>query len=120
MDALCRYHWPGNVRELQNVIQQTDGAERVETIQKEKLTDPKNGGCEESKPVSFAERKASVIAEFEKHYLDRCSALTTENVTTPPSEAARIAVPSVVDKEVPHPTSSIVQKVGSKKVDSIL
>jgi DNA-binding NtrC family response regulator len=89
MDALCRYHWPGNVRELQNVIQQLTVLNELETIQKENLPIPRTEGCEESKPVSFAERKASVIAEFEKHYLTDLLRTHNGNVTHAAQEAGK-------------------------------
>jgi DNA-binding NtrC family response regulator len=89
MDALCRYHWPGNVRELQNVIQQLTVLNELETIQKENLPIPKTEGCEENKPVSFAERKASVIAEFEKHYLTDLLRTHNGNVTHAAQEAGK-------------------------------
>jgi len=89
MDALCRYNWPGNVRELQNVIQQLAVLNELETIRTENLPIPKTECCEDSKPVSFAERKASVIAEFEKHYLTDLLRTHNGNVTHAAQEAGK-------------------------------
>lgn len=89
MDALCRYNWPGNVRELQNVIQQLTVLSELETLRTENLPIPKTEGCADSKPVSFAERKASVIAEFEKHYLTDLLRTHNGNVTHAAQEAGK-------------------------------
>src|ERR1043165_6170599 len=89
MDALCRYHWPGNVRELQNVIQQLTVLSELETIRPENLPIPRIESCEESKPGSFAERKASLIAEFEKDYLTDLLRTHNGNVTHAAQEAGK-------------------------------
>lgn len=89
MDALCRYHWPGNVRELQNVIQQLTVLSELETIRPENLPIPRIESCDESKAGSFAERKASVIAEFEKDYLTDLLRTHNGNVTHAAQEAGK-------------------------------
>jgi two-component system response regulator GlrR len=86
---LCRYHWPGNVRELQNVIQQLTVLNELETIRTENLPIPTAESSDVSTPISFAARKASVIAEFEKHYLTDLLRTHNGNVTHAAQEAGK-------------------------------
>ncbi len=80
MDALCRHDWPGNVRELQNVIQQLAVSES-ETVQPEDLMIPCSAELVDSQSASFAQRKAGVIADFEKRYLTELLRVNGGNVT---------------------------------------
>ena len=89
MDALCRYHWPGNVRELQNVVQQLAVLSESETIRLQDLPIPRGEATENGKPLTFAQRKASVIAEFEKHYLTDLLRVHQGNVTHAAQEARK-------------------------------
>lgn len=88
MTALCRHHWPGNVRELQNVIQQLAVSES-EPVQVEDLRIPGAKQLAESKPASFAERKAVVIADFEKRYLTELLRVHQGNVTRAAHDAGK-------------------------------
>jgi DNA-binding NtrC family response regulator len=89
MDALCRYHWPGNVRELQNVIQQLTVLSELEAIRPENLPIPKTEAEKCCESNSFAQRKASLIAEFEKHYLTDLLRTHNGNVTHAAQEAGK-------------------------------
>lgn len=89
MDALCRYNWPGNVRELQNVVQQLAVLSESETIRPEDLPIPQDDATVNDKPKSFAQRKASVIADFEKHYLTDLLRIHHGNVTHAAQEAGK-------------------------------
>lgn len=89
MDALCRHNWPGNVRELQNVIQQLAVLSESEVIKPEDLPIPHTVANHSSKLDSFAKRKASVIAEFEKHYLTDLLRVHRGNVTHAAQEAGK-------------------------------
>lgn len=89
MDALCSYHWPGNVRELQNVIQQVAVLSDSEMIRPEDLPIPLAHSTIAGKQKSFAQRKASVIAEFEKHYLTDLLKSHRGNVTHAAQEAGK-------------------------------
>jgi two-component system response regulator AtoC len=89
MDALCSYHWPGNVRELQNVIQQVAVLSDSEKIQPEDLPIMLAHPTIAGKQKSFAQRKASVIAEFEKHYLTDLLKSHRGNVTHAAQEAGK-------------------------------
>ena len=89
MDALCRYNWPGNVRELQNVIQQIAVLSDSETIKPEELPLPREVLTQARKPNSFAQRKAFVVAEFEKHYLIDLLRVHRGNVTHAAQEAGK-------------------------------
>ena len=89
MDALCSYHWPGNVRELQNVIQQVAVLSESEMIRPDDLPIPRAGSNGASRQKSFAQRKASVIAEFEKDYLTDLLRNHRGNVTHAAQEAGK-------------------------------
>ena len=89
MESLCRYHWPGNVRELQNVIQQLTVLSELEAIRPENLPIPKTEAEECCESNSFAQRKASLIAEFEKHYLTDLLRTHNGNVTHAAQEAGK-------------------------------
>ena len=89
MEALCTYHWPGNVRELQNVIQQVAVLSDSEMIRPEDLPIPIAHQTIAGKQKSFAQRKASVIAEFEKHYLTDLLKSHRGNVTHAAQEAGK-------------------------------
>ena len=89
MDALCSYHWPGNVRELQNVIQQVAVLSDSEMIRPEDLPISLAHPTIAGKQKSFAQRKASVIAEFEKDYLTDLLKSHRGNVTHAAQEAGK-------------------------------
>ncbi len=89
MDALCSYHWPGNVRELQNVIQQVAVLSESEMIRPDDLPVPRTESNGARKQKSFAQRKASVIAEFEKDYLTDLLRNHRGNVTHAAQEAGK-------------------------------
>lgn len=89
MDALCSYDWPGNVRELQNVIQQLAVLTEADTIRPEDLPIPRRQPQHNGKVKSFAQRKASVIADFEKHYLTDLLRVHRGNVTHAAQEAGK-------------------------------
>jgi two-component system response regulator GlrR len=87
LTALCRHDWPGNVRELQNVIQQLALSESEE-VQPEDLAIPRSGVPVEP-DGSFAQRKAGVIADFEKRYLTELLRVHSGNVTHAAQEARK-------------------------------
>jgi two-component system, NtrC family, response regulator GlrR len=87
--ALCGYDWPGNVRELQNVIQQVAVLSESEMIRPQDLPIPHVERTAAGKQKSFAQRKASVIAEFEKHYLTDLLRNHRGNVTHAAQEAGK-------------------------------
>lgn len=87
MTALCRHDWPGNVRELQNVIQQLALSESEE-VRPEDLTIP-GLGVPVAADGSFAQRKAAVIADFEKRYLTDLLRVHSGNVTLAAQEARK-------------------------------
>ena len=90
MNVLCRYDWPGNVRELQNVIQQLAVlSDESEAVKPEDLPIPHLAPGSPAQLNSFAERKASVIAEFEKHYLTDLLRSHRGNVTHAAQEAGK-------------------------------
>ena len=89
MDALCSYPWPGNVRELQNVIQQVAVLSESEMIRPDDLPIPHTETPITGKQKSFAQRKASVIAEFEKDYLTDLLRNHRGNVTHAAQEAGK-------------------------------
>ena len=86
--ALSRHNWPGNVRELQNVVQQLAVSES-ELLQPRDLTIPHAEHLADSEPTSFAQRKASVIADFEKRYLTELLRTHQGNVTHAALEAGK-------------------------------
>lgn len=86
--ALSRHNWPGNVRELQNVIQQLAVSES-EPLQPRDLMIPHTEQLADSKPASFAQRKALVIADFEKRYLTELLRTHQGNVTHAAQEAKK-------------------------------
>ena len=89
MDALCCYNWPGNVRELQNVIQQLAVLTEAEVIRPEDLPIPRAQSTQAGKLDSFAQRKAFIIAEFEKDYLTDLLRIHRGNVTHAAQEAGK-------------------------------
>jgi DNA-binding NtrC family response regulator len=89
MEALCSYDWPGNVRELQNVIQQLAVLIEADTIQPADLPIPRTEPKQNGHVKSFAQRKASVIADFEKHYLTDLLREHRGNVTHAAQEAGK-------------------------------
>ena len=88
IDALCRHDWPGNVRELQNVIQQLAVSESV-SVQPEDLAIPGAGEPLTCPAASFAQRKAVVIADFEKRYLTELLRVHQGNVTHAAQQAGK-------------------------------
>jgi two-component system, NtrC family, response regulator GlrR len=88
MAALCLHDWPGNVRELQNVIQQLALSESEELLPDD-LAIPRSGVPDESDSGSFAQRKAGVIADFEKRYLTQLLRVHSGNVTHAAQEARK-------------------------------
>jgi len=88
LTGLCRHDWPGNVRELQNVIQQLAVCES-ESLQPHDLMIPGVEHLIESKPDSFAQRKAVVIADFEKRYLTELLRINHGNVTHAAEQAGK-------------------------------
>ncbi|HEX5883378.1 MAG TPA: sigma 54-interacting transcriptional regulator [Pyrinomonadaceae bacterium] len=86
--ALSRHNWPGNVRELQNVIQQLAVSES-ELLQPRDLMIPHAEQLADAKPASFAQRKALVIADFEKSYLTELLRTHQGNVTHAALEAKK-------------------------------
>jgi len=88
MNALCCYNWPGNVRELQNVIQQLAVLSESEIIRPEDLPIP-TAASDAGRSKSFAQRKAFVIAEFEKHYLTDLLRVHNGNITHAAQEAGK-------------------------------
>jgi two-component system response regulator GlrR len=86
--ALGRHDWPGNVRELQNVIQQLALSES-EDLQPEDLAIPRARVPVEPVVGSFAQRKAGVIADFEKRYLTELLRVHSGNVTHAAQEARK-------------------------------
>jgi transcriptional regulator with PAS, ATPase and Fis domain len=100
--ALSRHNWPGNVRELQNVIQQLAVSE-AEPLQPQDLMIPHAEELADSNPASFAQRKALVIADFEKRYLTELLRTHQGNVTHAALEAGkdRRALGRLI-KKTPH------------------
>ena len=88
LSALGRHTWPGNVRELENVIKQLAVCES-ELLQPRDLTIPHAEQFADSQSASFAQRKASVIAEFEKRYLTELLRTHQGNVTHAAVEAGK-------------------------------
>lgn len=89
MEALCRHSWPGNVRELQNVVQQLAVLTESETVQPEDLPIPCTEENVDAKCSSLAQRKALVIADFEKRYLTELLRIHRGNVTRAAQEAGK-------------------------------
>ena len=87
--AIRKHHWPGNVRELQNVIQQVAVLSESEMIRPDDLPIPLTESTIAGKQKSFAQRKASVIAEFEKDYLTDLLRNHRGNVTHAAQEAGK-------------------------------
>jgi two-component system response regulator GlrR len=88
MTALGRHDWPGNVRELQNVILQLALSESDEVLPEE-LAIPRSGAPGVSDSGSFAQRKAGVIADFEKRYITELLRVHSGNVTHAAQEARK-------------------------------
>jgi DNA-binding NtrC family response regulator len=88
LTALCRHDWPGNVRELQNVIQQLALSESDE-VQPKDLSIPGSDVAVGPESGTFAQRKAGVIADFEKRYLTELLRVHGGNVTHAAQEARK-------------------------------
>jgi two-component system, NtrC family, response regulator GlrR len=88
IDALCRHNWPGNVRELQNVIQQLAVC-GSESVQPHDVMIPGAEQLVEAQPESFAQRKALVIADFEKRYITELLRVHRGNVTHAAQDAGK-------------------------------
>jgi DNA-binding NtrC family response regulator len=88
VEALCHHTWPGNVRELENVLEQALALTEGETIEAEDLPIPRMPFHPADAPgTSFQQRKAQVIEQFEKSYLEELLQAHRGNVT----RAARAA-----------------------------
>jgi DNA-binding NtrC family response regulator len=86
--ALSQHNWPGHVRDLQNVIQQLAVSES-EPLQPRDLMIPHAEQFADARPTSFAQRKALVIADFEKRYLTELLRSHQGNVTHAAVEAGK-------------------------------
>ncbi len=83
VEALGHHAWPGNVRELENVLEQALALTEAETIEAEDLPIPRMPFHPSDAPgSSFRQRKAQVIAQFEKAYLEELLQIHRGNVTS--------------------------------------
>jgi len=89
-DALLHYHWPGNVRELENVVRNLTCVYPGQVNEPSQLpllseTNPRNGYANGSS--SFRRMKSTIVAEFERKYLEDALAAADGNI----ARAARSA-----------------------------
>src|SRR5262249_49417111 len=86
MRLLTRYSWPGNVRELEHVIERAVVVTEGQTLGQGSISLPDEPG---SGPVeSFREKKARMVAEFERSYIEGLLKIAEGNITRA-AEAAR-------------------------------
>jgi two-component system response regulator AtoC len=86
-DALCQHAWPGNVRELENVVQQLAVLTESEDVRPEDVPIPRVAASRSH--VSFAQKKAHIIEEFERGYISELLRLHRGNVTRAAQEAGK-------------------------------
>src|SRR5215471_11120632 len=85
MRMLTRYSWPGNVRELEHVIERAVVMTEGLTVAQDSISVPADG----SEPAeSFRDRKARMVADFEKSYIEDLLKDSEGNITRA-AEAAR-------------------------------
>lgn len=80
IQVLVAHEWPGNVRELEFVIERAVVFARQTAIQASDLMFPSRRSSQQTS-LSFNERKAQIIAEFEKSYIQRLLIECQGNVT---------------------------------------
>jgi DNA-binding NtrC family response regulator len=86
MQMLIGYSWPGNVRELEHVIERAVVITEQRTVAASSIFLP---GAGSSKPSeSFRDKKARIIAEFERSYIETLLRIAKGNITRA-AEAAR-------------------------------
>jgi len=86
MLQLTRYSWPGNVRELEHVIERAVVMTPDQTVEQGSISLPAEAGLE---PIeSFREKKARMVAEFERAYIEDLLKTADGNITRA-AEAAR-------------------------------
>jgi DNA-binding NtrC family response regulator len=86
MRMLTRYSWPGNVRELEHVIERAVVMTEGLIVAQDSISVPADGGSEPAE--SFRDRKARMVAEFEKSYIEDLLKDSEGNITRA-AEAAR-------------------------------
>jgi len=86
MRMLARYSWPGNVRELEHVIERAVVITRDQMVGQGSISLPAETGSEAVE--SFRDRKARMVAEFEKSYIEGLLKTAGGNITRA-AEAAR-------------------------------
>ncbi|HXI23147.1 MAG TPA: sigma-54 dependent transcriptional regulator [Pyrinomonadaceae bacterium] len=89
MDALCEHSWPGNVRELENVVQQLAVLTESNRVGLDDLRIPRASPRSDRSRISFAQKKAGVIEEFERSYITELLQLHQGNVTHAAQEARK-------------------------------
>jgi two-component system response regulator GlrR len=78
MEKIVRYDWPGNVRELENIIRRAVILSEYSTLRSEDIEVPVvlNAG-----DGSFRALKSSVVAAFERKYIEQLLAACNGNIT---------------------------------------
>jgi len=79
MQMLTAYRWPGNVRELEHVIERAVVVTEHDTIGERSICVP--GACTAESEESFREKKARMIAEFERSYIEGLLKAADGNIT---------------------------------------
>jgi DNA-binding NtrC family response regulator len=73
------YDWPGNVRELEHTVERAVMLSEHDTVQAAEIMLPSTE--EPSRPESFREAKARLVARFEKEYIQRLLLSHQGNIT---------------------------------------
>jgi two-component system, NtrC family, response regulator GlrR len=79
LSTLMEQEWPGNVRELEHVIQRAVIMCEVEIIRKQHVLPRHEQGDSDEK--SFQQRKAEIVAQFEKNYIQSMLQTYQGNIT---------------------------------------
>jgi len=86
MRMLAEYSWPGNVRELEHVIERAAVITEGQTVGQGSISLPAETGSDAVE--SFREKKARMVAEFERSYIEELLKTAEGNITRA-AEAAR-------------------------------